>query len=95
MKDPLDYSYEPRVEVSNIVANVALDAAVQLDHLTLKLGMDAVEYEPEQFPALMYRRDGYVILVFSSGKILCTGLTELSDVHRAVDELKEEVQAVA
>lgn len=44
--------------------------------LTLELRMEQTEYEPEQFSALMYRDLEYVVPVFSSGKLLCTGLIQ-------------------
>jgi transcription initiation factor TFIID TATA-box-binding protein len=52
------------------------------------------EYEPEQFPALMYRGADHMILVFASGKLLCTGLTDLEGVSEAVDDLGGRIQAV-
>jgi transcription initiation factor TFIID TATA-box-binding protein len=61
----------------------------------LELGMEQTEYEPEQFPALMYRDSEHVVLVFSSGKLLCTGLTELGAVSEAVDDIVERIQAIS
>lgn len=95
MQDLLEFEYEPDVEVSNIVATADLGTPIPLELLTLELGLDAVEYEPEQFPALMYRADDHVILVFSSGKLLCTGLTDLDEVSSAIEEMTTRIQAVA
>lgn len=94
MRELLDFEYEPAAEISNIVATSDLGSPIPLELLTLELGMDAVEYEPEQFPALMYRGADHVILVFASGKLLCTGLTDLEAVSEAVDDLVEQIQAV-
>lgn len=94
MRDLLEFEYEPTVEVSNIVTTVDLGSPIPLELLTLELGMDVVEYEPEQFPALMYRGQEYVILVFASGKLLCTGLTDLDAISGAIDDLKPQIQAV-
>jgi len=46
-------------------------------------------YEPEQFPGLIYRMDDpkVVILLFASGKLVCTGATKEEDVYTAVDKL--------
>lgn len=57
--------------------------------------MEQTEYEPEQFPAQMYRDSEYVVLVFSSGKLLCTGLTDLDAISKAIDDLTGRIQAVA
>jgi hypothetical protein len=48
-------------------------------------------YEPEQFPGLIHRMDDpkVVILLFASGKLVCTGAKKETEVHRAVMELKE------
>lgn len=94
MRELLDFEYEPASEISNIVATSDLSSPIPLELLTLELGMDAVEYEPEQFPALMYRGADHVILVFASGKLLCTGLTDLEAVSEAVDDLGGRIQAV-
>ena len=95
MRDLLEYEYEPAVEVSNIVATTDLGSPISLEELMLKLGMEQTEYEPEQFPALMYRDSEYVVLVFSSGKLLCTGLTELGAVSEAIDDIAERIQVIA
>lgn len=94
MRDLLAFEYEPAVEISNIVATTDIGSQIPLELLTLELGMDAVEYEPEQFPALMYRSSDYVILVFASGKLLCIGLTDLEAVSEAIDDLTDRIQAV-
>lgn len=45
-------------------------------------------YEPEQFPALIYRNDlPAVMLVFGSGKLVCTDCKTQEEVFRAVASL--------
>jgi transcription initiation factor TFIID TATA-box-binding protein len=94
MRDLLEFSYDPTVEVSNIVATADLGSDISLEALTLELGMERTEYEPEQFPALMYRDSDYVVLVFSSGKFLCTGLTDLEAVSEAIESMSDQIQTV-
>lgn len=94
VRDILELEYEPTVEISNIVANWDTGSSVPLEALTIELGMTQTEYEPEQFPALMYRKENYVILVFASGKLLCTGLTDLDDVTDAIEDMVSRLQAV-
>ena len=93
MKDLLNFDYDPDVEVSNIVATADVDSNILLEQLAIKLGMESVEYEPEQFPALMHRGADHVMLVFSSGKLLCTGLTDLESVAEAIEEMVSQIQA--
>jgi transcription initiation factor TFIID TATA-box-binding protein len=52
-------------------------------------------YEPEQFPGLIYRMDEpkVVILVFASGKLVCTGAKKEIQVHIAVNKLQETLEA--
>ncbi|MEF8880054.1 MAG: TATA-box-binding protein, partial [Candidatus Thermoplasmatota archaeon] len=54
------------------------------------------EYEPEQFPGLVYRLDDpkVAMLLFGSGKIVCTGARETEDVSLAVDKLSEELRSL-
>jgi transcription initiation factor TFIID TATA-box-binding protein len=51
-------------------------------------------YEPEQFPGLIYRMDDpkVVILVFTSGKLVCTGAKKETEVYRAVTKLRETLE---
>jgi len=48
--------------------------------------LDNVMYEPEQFPGLIYRmRDPKtVLLLFSSGKLVCTGAKSEEMVYESV-----------
>lgn len=94
MQDLLKFEYEPDAEISNIVATADLGTPISLKALVLELGMEQTEYEPEQFPALMYRDSEYVVLVFASGKLLCTGLTNLDAVSDAIDSISSQIQAI-
>jgi len=51
-------------------------------------------YEPEQFPGLIYRmkEPRAVILLFSSGKLVCTGAKKEEHVHQAVDQLRQRLE---
>ena len=58
-----------------MVCSYNLDRYINLNKLTVTLNVENVEYEPEQFPGLVYRiKDPkIVVLIFSSGKIILTG----------------------
>lgn len=94
MRDILQFEYEPTVEISNTVATADIGSSIPLEALTLELGMEQTEYEPEQFPALKFRKEDYVILVFASGKLLCTGLTDVADVTDAIEQMESRLRAV-
>jgi transcription initiation factor TFIID TATA-box-binding protein len=79
---------EPEIQIQNMVASVGLGGRIDLEKLTYSL--KRTMYEPEQFPGLIYRMDDpkVVILVFSSGKLVCTGAKKEGEVHRAVTKLQ-------
>lgn len=78
---------EPAIEVQNIVASANLKALVDLERAAYTL--ENSMYEPEQFPGLIYRMDSpkVVLLIFSSGKVVCTGAREEKEVKEAVEKL--------
>jgi len=66
---------EPEIRVQNIVASADLKTRLNLNAVALGLGFENIEYEPEQFPGLVYRikQPKIVVLIFSSGKLVITG----------------------
>jgi len=78
---------KPQITIQNIVASGNLKGNVDLEMAADLL--DNVMYEPEQFPGLIYRmRDPKVVLlIFASGKIVCTGAKSDSMVQEAVQKL--------
>jgi transcription initiation factor TFIID TATA-box-binding protein len=85
----------PKIDVQNIVASSDLGHSVNLVSIVLALGMQHVEYEPEVFPGLVYRLDDpkVVILLFGSGRLVCTGARKAKDVKRAVERIAEELRS--
>ena len=71
----------------------ALPRKLNLNNLTFHLPFDKVEYEPEQFPGLIYRLDypKVVCLIFSSGKMVITGARTKSDFFEAVQFIQDEL----
>lgn len=86
---------EPVIEVQNIVASSDLEQEINLNAIAISLGLEKVEYEPEQFPGLVYRLDEpkVVVLLFGSGKLVCTGARKPQDVEAAVNKITEELRA--
>lgn len=85
----------PKIEIQNIVATSNLESEINLNSIAITLGLDRVEYEPEQFPGLVCRLDEpkVVVLLFGSGKLVCTGARRPSDVALAVQKITSELQA--
>lgn len=94
-KHNLDVVAKPPIQVQNIVASADVGRKINLSLFAITFGMERIEYEPEQFPGLVYRAKDpkVVILVFASGKIIITGGTNISDIKLAVEKLKKELSA--
>ncbi len=86
---------EPEITVQNIVASANLRAQLNLIAIAQAVGLEKIEYEPEQFPGLVYRMDEpkVVILLFGSGKLVCTGARKAEQVEEAVKEIIKELNA--
>ena len=73
--------------IQNIVASGNLGGKVHLEEAARNL--DHSMYEPEQFPGLIHRmkEPKTVILLFASGKLVCTGAKMEKHVEQAVNNL--------
>jgi transcription initiation factor TFIID TATA-box-binding protein len=78
---------DAEIAVQNIVAAINLGGKIHLEHAARTLPRSM--YEPEQFPGLIHRMldPKTVILLFASGKLVCTGAKKESDVYRSVNNL--------
>ncbi|MGC8913212.1 MAG: TATA-box-binding protein [Thermoplasmata archaeon] len=87
---------KPEIEIQNIVASSDLEQEINLNAIAISLGLEKVEYEPEQFPGLVYRLENpkVVVLLFGSGKLVCTGARLPEDVEHAVEKIMEELRSV-
>ncbi len=85
---------DPDITVQNVVASGNINMDLNLNVLAVKLRN--TEYEPEQFPGLVYNLDGgkATFLLFSNGKIVCTGTKGREEIEKAVEKLKENLKKV-
>lgn len=85
---------KPEIIVQNIVAVYDLGAELNLNQIVMVLGLENVEYEPEQFPGLVYRVNDpkVVLLLFGSGKVVCTGAKKVKDIERAINKFVTELK---
>ncbi|MFH1125901.1 MAG: TATA-box-binding protein [Candidatus Altiarchaeota archaeon] len=83
---------KPTIEIQNIVASSSLEFKVNLDVLATEC--ENTEYEPEQFPGLVFRLEEpkTVMLVFRSGKIIITGAKTPKDVAKAAEKTREIIK---
>ncbi|MCW4032988.1 MAG: TATA-box-binding protein [Candidatus Bathyarchaeota archaeon] len=84
---------KPDIQIQNIVASAGLGGYIDLEKCAVSL--EKMMYEPEQFPGLIYRmgEPKTVMLLFSSGKLVCTGTKKEEDVEKAVKKLKEILES--
>ncbi|MFX0102681.1 MAG: TATA-box-binding protein [Candidatus Hodarchaeota archaeon] len=85
---------EPEIKIQNIVASGDLDVAIDLNEATILL--ENAIYEPEVFPGLIYRMQEpkTTFLIFSTGRIVCTGGKTREIVGRAIENLADEVESL-
>jgi transcription initiation factor TFIID TATA-box-binding protein len=78
---------EAEITIQNMVASANLGGKVHLEEAARTLPKSM--YEPEQFPGLIHRMADpkTVILLFASGKLVCTGAKKEADVYRSVNNL--------
>jgi len=84
---------KPRITVQNIVASGAINLDLNLN--TLALELENTEYEPEQFPGLVYKLDepNATFLLFSNGKLVCTGTRNKAQLDDSMIQLNKNVRA--
>lgn len=87
---------EPRVGVTNIVCSYDIGKSINLNKVVMTLNLENIEYEPEQFPGLVYRiRDPKIVaLLFSSGKIILTGGRTLDEIKRGLEILEQKISGI-
>jgi len=85
---------KPKINIQNIVASGSVGMDLNLNVLAMKL--ENTEYEPEQFPGLVYKlpQAKATFLLFSNGKIVCTGTKSDKEVDEAVDKLIENLKKI-
>jgi len=87
---------EPKVAITNMVCSYDLGRYINLNKIVVTLNLENIEYEPEQFPGLVYRiKDPkIVVLIFSSGKIILTGGKNLEDVRKGLEVLEQKLESI-
>ncbi len=86
---------KPKITVQNIVASGSIKLNLNLNYLALQLGN--TEYEPEQFPGLVYKlvEPTATFLLFSNGKLVCTGTKNKQQLEQAMVQLNKNIKAVS
>ena len=90
----IDIKIKPKICVQNVVASGSIGMDLNLNKLAMKL--DNTEYEPEQFPGLVFKlmEAKATFLLFSNGKIVCTGTKSKEQVMSAIEKLIDVLKKV-
>jgi len=93
-KGGINVAGKPDIKITNIVATATLDGIIDLDRLYSERIGGRVIFEPEQFPALIYRWESpeVVFLIFSTGKIVCVGAKKEPEVYEAIKKLQRRLE---
>ncbi len=72
------------IKIQNIVSSANFGKTIHLEEAARILPRSL--YEPEQFPGIIHRLHypNTVILVFASGKLVCTGGKTMDDIHNSI-----------
>jgi transcription initiation factor TFIID TATA-box-binding protein len=93
----IDVDPDPEITIQNIVASADLGTNLNLNAIAVGLGFENIEYEPEQFPGLVYRIKSpkIVVLIFSSGKLVITGGKSPDDCQQGVNIVREQLESLS
>tara|TARA_Y100000310_G_scaffold271353_1_gene285796 strand:- start:3747 stop:4358 length:612 start_codon:yes stop_codon:yes gene_type:complete len=88
----VNITIKPKVTVQNIVASGEISITLNLN--TLALELENTEYEPEQFPGLVYKLEDptATFLLFSNGKLVCTGTKNKEQLEDSMVQLNKNIR---
>ncbi len=89
----VNVTIKPKITVQNIVASGAINLSLNLN--TLALELENTEYEPEQVPGRVYKLEDptATFLLFSNGKLVCTGTKNKVQLDDSMVQLNKNVRA--
>jgi transcription initiation factor TFIID TATA-box-binding protein len=87
-EEGLDYKIE------NVVATVVVEITEKIDLNVIARKHADVEYNPERFPGLVMRilKPKATILIFSTGKMVVTGMRKASEADRVVEKVLKNIR---
>ena len=83
---------EDSIRIENVVSSATLNQSIDLNAVVK--GNPLVEYRPEKFPGLVFRlkKPKTAILIFSTGKMVCTGAKSENESKKAVLKVVRELK---
>jgi transcription initiation factor TFIID TATA-box-binding protein len=83
-----------RVQIKNMVFTRTLNYPINLAKVALSFGLENVDYEPNDFPGLIYKTPDpkATFILFESGKIICTGADSNAHAELAFKKLEKKLK---
>ena len=94
-EDGIEITKKPEIKVQNMVASGSVGGRLNLNEIVFKF--ENTEYEPEQFPGLVYKLKGEEVLqnitflLFGTGKIVITGARSEKQIKDSVKFLRAQL----
>ena len=84
------------VEIQNIIVSADLKKHLHLASIAKGLLLEKASYTPNQFPGLIYKiqDSNCVVILFGSGKVVCTGANNLEEATKSVEMMKEKLSSL-
>jgi len=94
LEDELDTETELDYKIENVVATVVVEITEKIDLNQIARRHADVEYNPERFPGLVMRieKPRATILIFSTGKMVVTGLRKAAEAPRVVEKVVKNIK---
>lgn len=95
-KSNIKISSKYDIETENVIASTDFKKELHLSSISTGLYSENVEYIPEEFPGLIIRLESpvAVLLLFSSGKLVCTGAKTIEDATNAINMMEEKLSSL-
>jgi transcription initiation factor TFIID TATA-box-binding protein len=92
----LEIKAKPIIETQNVIVSTDLEKDLNLSSISKGLLLENVSYEPDKFPGLIYKIDdfGAILVLFSSGKIVCTGGKNMDNASKAIKMMKVKLSSL-
>ena len=86
--------YMAEIIVVNVVASASIGKELMLQDIAFQL--EGAEYDQDRFPGLIYKlaEPKTAVLIFRSGKVVCTGARSIPDVHVAINKVVDELRVL-
>jgi len=94
LEGEIDSETELDYKIENVVATVVVEITEKIDLNQIARRHADVEYNPERFPGLVMRieKPRATILIFSTGKMVVTGLRKATEAERVVDKVVKNIK---